>query len=571
MRYFKTFFALRESNRIDLFTQNWNKSEEKELFPTESTHFYFQPLLDMHFHSDGLSNEQERGNITYLFLFSGIGFLILFIVLINYIILSMASSESRLKEIGIKKAIGSQTNSIRVQQLVESFSISFMAFIIALILVNLGIDWINMRFETQIEIDLFGNWIQLVAFLSLIIITSVISSGYISFFLARKAPVYLLNSSLNSSNRKNLFQYTLTVFQIIIFTVLIAGTYSIYSQISFLKKKNPGFDIENRLHVTNDKPNFSASKLMVFKSKLSESPDITEVASGFCLPPTDWRIVSSIPVKNDPETKITLDQISTSGNYLSLMGIKLIEGRYLDDRLSSDSSSCIINLKAAKRLKFENPLEEKIRDFKIVGVVEDFYSYSLLHESNPLYIILHKPASTYHFVLKTTQNGEREAKDFAMALWKEYFPDNQVEIMRVRDKINSSFHKEDNLNKIILFFCIISIILASIGLYGQSLFSISKKKKEIGIRKINGATSFNIVQLFLKKYGVLTVIANIISWPIVIDLVDKWQSNFIYKENLNLRIVIVSLVFSMLIVLLTVFKNSLTSSNTNPIDVLKYE
>ena len=570
-RYFKTFFTLKEANLIDLFTQNWDKLEESDLFPKESSHFYFQHLLDIHFHSNGLTNEPERGNITYLYLFSGIGLLIIFIVLINYIILSMASSESRFKEIGLKKAIGCLTNSIRKQQIVESFFISFIGFIIALILINLSIDKINLLFSTQIEINIFGNWLQLGAFLIVIIIVSFISSGYVSLFLARKAPIDLLNNNSNSINRKNMFQYSLTIFQIVIFTVLIAGTFSIYSQVSFLKRENPGFKTENRLHVTNLNPNFSANKLVNFKLKLLESPEITEVASGFCLPPTAWRMVSSIPVKDDPETKITLDQISTDGNYLSLMNIKLVKGRYLDDRLASDSQSCIINIKAAKLLNFENPLEEKIYDFKIVGVVEDFHAFSLLHENNPLYITLHNPAYTYHFVLKTTNEGEVKAKEFATKVWNEYFPDGRVEILSVKDKINSSFNKEDNLNQIILFFCIISIILASIGLYGQSLFSISKKKKEIGIRKINGATSYKIVQLFLKRYGVLTVIANLISWPVVIYFIDKWQSNFIYKEDLGLKIGLVSFCFSMLIVLLTVLRNSLKSSNTNPVEVLKCE
>ncbi len=569
--HFKTIFTLKESNNIELFTQNWNKSEENESFPKNEKHFYFQPLLDIHFNSDDLVNEPDRGSITYLILFSGIGILILFIVSINYIILSMASSESRLKEIGLKKTVGSHTRSIRRQQLTESFFMSFIAFIFALILIRLSIDKINLLFSTQIEIDLFGNWLQLVTFLVVTIIISIISSGYISFFLARKTPIYLLNNNLNASKGKNLFQYSLTVFQIIIFTVLIAGTFSIYSQISFLKKKDPGFEAENRLHVTDINGNFTASQLTDFKFKLLESPEITDVVSGYRLPPTDWKGISSIPVKDDPETKITLDLIGTDGNYLKLMDIKLVEGRYLDNRFASDSQSCIINLKAAQLLNYQNPLDEKIKDYNIVGVVEDFYSFSLLHDKNPLYIIFHKPRNSNHFILKTTKGGETKAKEFATNMWNEYFPDHQIEILGVKDKINSSFSKEDNLNRVILFFCIISIILAASGLYGQSLFAISKKKKEIGIRKVNGATSYKIVLFFLKKYGILTVLANIISWPIVLYFLDKWQSNFIYKEDLSLKTLLLSFVLSMLIVLLTVFKNSLKSSNTNPIEVLKCE
>ncbi len=435
----------------------------------------------------------------------------------------------------------------------------------------MSIDKINLLFGTQIEIDLFGNWQQLGAFLLVTALISIISSGYISFFLARKSPIELLSKNSSSIKGKNILQYSLTVFQIIIFTILIAGTYSIYSQISFLKNKNPGFKTENRIHITDRYASFSASKLMNFKSDLLESSEIVEVASGFCLPPTDWKIVSNIPVKNDTENTVVLDQISASGNYLSLMDIKLVQGRYLDDRMATDSQACIINVKAANMLNFENPLEEKIRDYNVVGVVEDFHSFSLLYENNPLYVILHKPDYTYHFVLKTTDKGEEKAMAFAKDVWEKYFPDNQADILRVKDKINSSFRDEDKLNHIILFFCVISIVLATIGLYGQSLFSISKKKKEIGIRKVNGATSYKIVLLFLRKYGILTLLANIFSWPIVLHFIDKWQSNFIYKEDLSLRIILVSFVFSMLIVLLTVLKNSFKSSNTNPVEVLKCE
>jgi putative ABC transport system permease protein len=569
--WFTTYFTLTASDKIDLLTQNWNKMEESESFPKEISHFYFQALLDIHFHSEGLSGSGKRGNMTHLLLFSGIGFLILFIVSINYIILSMASSESRLKEIGLKKTVGSHSGSIRKQQLVESFSISLIGFIIAIALINLSINKINLLFDTQIEIDLFGNWQQLGVFLLVTILISVISSGYIGFFLARKSPIELLSKNTSSVKGKNILQYSLTVFQILIFTILIAGSYSIYSQISYLKEKNPGFETENRVHITDGGASFSASKLMNFKTDLLESSEIVEVASGVSLPPTDWRMVSYIPIKNDPENEVIVDVIHVSGNYLSLMGINLVQGRYLDDRMATDSQSCVINIKAADMLNFENPLEEKIRDYNIVGVVEDFHSFSLLNENNPVQVVLNKPTYIHHFVLKTTDKGEEKAMAFAKDVWKEYFPDNQPEIFHVKDKINSSFRDEDRLNHIILFFCVISIVLATIGLYGQSLFSISKKKKEIGIRKVNGATSYKIVLFFLRKYGFLTVLANIISWPIVLYFLDKWQSNFVYKEDLNLKIISISFALSMLIVLLTVLKNSLKSANTNPIEVIQYE
>lgn len=570
-RWFSTYFTLTSSDKLDLFTQNWNKFEESESFPKEISHFYFQELLDIHFHSEGLSGNRISGNMTHLLLFSGIGFLILFIVSINYIILSMASSESRLKEIGLKKTVGSHSGSIRKQQLVESLTISLLGFIIAIVLINVSIGKINLLFNTQIEIDLFGNWQQLGTFLLVTIIISVISSGYISFFLARKSPVELLSKNTSSIKGKNILQYSLTIFQILIFTILIAGSYSIYSQISYLKAKNPGFETENRVHITDGAASFSASKLMNFKMDLLECSEIVEVASGVCLPPTDWKAVSYIPTKNDPENKVMVDVIHASGNYLSLMGINLVQGRYLDDRMPTDSQSCVINVKTADMLNFENPLEEKIRGYNIVGVVEDFHSFSLINENNPVQVVLNKPTYIHHFVLKTADKGEEKAIAFAKDVWEEYFPENQPEILHVKDKINSSFRDEDKLNSIILFFCVISIILATIGLYGQSLFSISAKKKEIGIRKVNGATSFVIVQLFLKKYVVLTVLANLISWPIVKYFVDKWQSNFVYKDDLGLKIVIVSFLSSLLIVLLTVFKNSLKSSNTNPVEVLKYE
>ena len=364
-RWFSTYFTLASSDKIDLFTQNWNKLEDSESFPKEISHFNFQKLLDIHFHSDGLSGNRISGNMTNLLLFSGIGILILFIVSINYIILSMASSESRLKEIGLKKTLGSHAGSIRKQQLVESVTISLLGFIIAIVLINLSIDKINLLFDTQIEINLLGNWQQLGTFLLVTLIISVISSGYIGFFLARKSPIELLSKNASSIKGKNILQYSLTIFQILIFTILIAGSYSIYSQISYLKEKNPGFETENRIHITDGAASFSASKLMNFKMDLLECPEIVEVASGVCLPPTDWKMAGYIPIKNDPENKVVVDVIHASGNYLSLMGINLVQGRYLDDRMASDSQSCVINVKAADMLNLENPLEEKIRNYNI--------------------------------------------------------------------------------------------------------------------------------------------------------------------------------------------------------------
>ncbi|NVO10361.1 MAG: ABC transporter permease [Bacteroidales bacterium] len=565
-----TFILFKSRNTVTPFIAKWDEFEQKKDFPKEQYHYSLQNICDIHFNSEHLNFEPPRGNKKFVLLYSAIALIIILVAMFNYIMLSVSKTEIRLKEIGIKKVLGSSSSIIRRQLISESLLLCFCCFPLAYLLTKFGVEKINQLFFVELKISL-NNINQLFYFLIITLLIGLISGLNISYKLSRiKAVNTLINNNINLRG-KSFIQNGILTFQILVFTILIGCSLSISRQINLLKTKNPGYNRENKVIFNCPTSNFTQSLLINFKSKLLESPNIYGITSGWGLPPLSTAMEYMIPPKNRPDEKIKVKCIITDPNFVKLLKIKVIEGRFFNEKLPTDSSNCVINEKTAKMLGFNNSLDEKIEGSRVIGVISDFHQTSTLDNIEPMAFVLGKAKYTTDIILDIKEDSFNDVKKHVQKIWNEIRPNENFFLKDIKEGQNIVYYKEDQLKRIIIFFSLIAIFLAIIGLFAQSLYSIQQKRKEIGIRKINGAKTNQIAMIFIKHYGKLTVIANAISWPIIVFINSKWQENFIYKSPMTFGLIVIIASISLLIVLLTIIVNVIKSASENPVDALKHE
>ena len=568
---FNRMFLLLKNKNQEAFQTSWDQFEKDNNLAEHEVHFHLQTLTDIHLNSEHLVNDGGRGNKTYIYLFSSIAFVILLVAAFNYIILSISISKMRYKEIGVKKILGSPNSLIRKQFLVESIILSIIAFPIAYLLAYLSVDFLNQLFNISLEINIFRNLKQLLAFLFLLIVIGVMSGSYIAFYLSRTNPLEIIKSKLGNQNKKIRFQYVMLLFQIIVFTGLTGASFSIYKQIDFLKNADPGINLKNKLNISIDEIELNHASYQTLCKIVSDLPEVKAYTLGYGMPPQNSRSVLTAPNPQDETKRLKYEVDNITFDFFKFYDIQCIQGRLFDSKFKDDSSKIILNESAVKLFGFTDPIGEFINEQEIIGVVKDFHTHSLHEQVAPTSYSLVPPKYVYEIAVEYQEGlaeicSEKLKHDLA-----KFIPDTQIEITPVEVIIEDLYSDDNNLNNIIIYFSLFAIVIALIGIFGQSLFAVRQQVKEIGIRKVNGATIQDIILQVLRKYILLCIFANVISWPIVYFFMEKWQEGFAYKSPLNIWLIIFTLGASIFVVLGTVIVNVWKAARTNPVEVLKYE
>jgi len=564
-------FVLLKNDNSSSFQSAWDQLEKDLDIKAQHFHFYTQNISKIHLNSQNIVNDGTRGNKTFVYLFSSIAFIILLVAAFNYIILSISISKMRYKEIGIKKILGSHSLIIKKQFLTESIIVGIIAFPLAYLIAIGSLNFLNKLFNISIEINILENTMQLIIFVLLLIAICIISGSYIAFYLSRLNPLEILKSKSGNQNKKIRFQYLMLVFQIMVFTGLTGASLSIYKQIDFIKKIDLGINLNNKLVLNYDNLKLNSSSLQTLNNILSDIPEIVNFTFGIFLPPENSRSVRAIKDPNDETKQIHFEGERVSWNFFEFFDIQCVQGRLFNENSNGDSSKLIINESAAKFFGLDNPLGKTITKSEIIGVVKDYHTHSLHENISPIVYSLLEPRLIYEIGIEYKEGFADLCSEKVIHEISKLNPDALVEIQYLEDKIEKMYSEEINFNNIMIYFSLFAIIIALIGIFGQSLFAAKQQVKEIGIRKVNGATNRDILFMVLKKYTILCVIANIVSWPIVYYLIVKWQNAFIYKSPITIGLVLFTFALSTFVVLTTVLINAWKATLTNPVKVLKFE
>ena len=542
-----------------------------------------QELRDIHLNNEISGGFKPTHDKKYLLIFSFIAVLILVIASINFMNLSTARSANRAKEVGMRKVVGSTKNQLVNQFLWESILLSIFSLILGLILVELLLPYFNRLIGLNLSIDYFSEWYTIPILVGLAIIVGLMSGSYPSFVLSAFKPVEVLKGNLTRGVKGGRLRNILVVLQFTISIIIIFGTIVVYSQLNFMMNKDMGFSKDQQLVIDRVWP--LDDKMQTFIQEIEKLPGI-EIATNSTAYPGYVNNDNGYQIKGRDRAKTYLMITNwTDYDYIETYDIELKEGRFLSREFSSDSTAAVINETAAKNFDLEDPLNTVIimpgyfndepEEIRVVGVVKDYHLASLRQPIRPGIFLLKKDWWDWGgFIsvklskdIKSYRNTVRQIEN----TWQEFLPDEPFLYFFLDEKLENLYKEEIRTARISLTFSILAILIASLGLFGLTLFTTEKKTREIGIRKVMGAKIQNIILLILKDVSILMLISTVIAWIAAYRIMSNWLQDFPYRTDLDIWIFIVSAGISFLVATITVSIQAYRAAVANPARSLRHE
>lgn len=532
-----------------------NNKLKQESYTSSKEHNYFfylklQPYSDLYFdksQSDGF----KHGDKTMLFVFSSLAFLLILLACINYINLTTIKAFSRTREIGYKKVSGASRKILTLQFLFESVGLSVFAFIFGIFLSKYLASMFSKLVNSGVDVTWFFGFPQLLWVLLFMLILGLISGYYPSLYLSRIKTSELFNSRSMTNKHILLLPKNLFIFQFTIAITLIISAMVIEKQLNFINTKDLGFDKNNMLHLTIP----GEIKPFALKSELMNSPGISNITLSYGTPAklaaTDGKYWF----------------ISTDTSFIPTFGIRILQGRNF---APGDKNVCLVNETLMKENKWEDYRGKRTDNGEIIGVVQDFHTSSLYEKIVPVEIDFN---TSYIFDMSIKLNGTdtKGTLDIIKATWKKMAPYSPMEYYFYDDWIGRQYKKDEAFARLISVFTFIAILISCLGLFGLLVYVIERRAKEIGIRKINGAETLEILLMLNKDFLKWVAIAFLIAAPIAWFLMNKWLQNFAYKTRLNGWFFLLAGLISVAIALVTVSWKSWLAARRNPAEVLRDE
>jgi putative ABC transport system permease protein len=556
----------------------------------EKWDYSLMPLTDIHLNSHKLGEFRDNGNIAYVYLLSAIGFFILCIACINFMNLSTARSSLRAKEVGVRKTMGSLRSHLVKQFLIESLTLCFLAVIASVLVTVLMLPTFNDLSQKNLSIPFDDPY-----FYGLLIVATIVIGAlaglYPSLFLSAFKPANALKGMGASGMKSSGIRSSLVVFQFVISILLIIGTLSVNLQIRYMRGKSLGFQ-QDQVIVVKDAGSLR-DRARDFKNKVVEHAAISSgTISGFLPVEGYWRSNDTMWQEGKEVTADNLkDMVSVQvwdvdADYIKTLGMKLVAGRDFSEQLASDSTAVIVNQAAARRFEYLEPVGRKIHDFgppksdgtpnlksittwTIIGVVEDFHFQSMKQSIRPV-VLFFKP-SQGSVAFKYDAARTEEVIELLEKNWKERVSDRPFQYSFLDEDFARTFRAEERLSQIFGSFAVLAIMIACLGLFALTAFISEMRLKEIGIRKVLGASVHNIIVLLSRDLGKLVLIAFALSIPVAWLGVKWWIESYEYRTSIGVWVYAVAGLTVLAIAWVTMSFQSIKAAMGNPVEALRSE
>ncbi|MEM6525797.1 MAG: ABC transporter permease [Bacteroidota bacterium] len=546
---------------------------------SKTNKLHLMPLTDIHLHSHLDSEIEANGDIKYIYTYIIIALFILVIACINFMNLSTARSMKRAKEVGVRKVMGAFRSSLIRQFITESVLMAMISALLAVGFVILVLPWFNNFASKELSLTtvdpfFFGGLILLV-----VLSVGLLAGSYPAFFLSSFIPVKVLKGSKQSHNKKFNLRSVLVIFQFFISICLIIGVGVIGDQIHYMKTKELGFAKDNMIVLPSSgevQSNFKLVRERLLKEPYIEQVTITSrVPSGRLLDSQGSQVEIDGEMKN---VDFRIADVHVDHSYLTALDVKFLAGRNFDYELASDSSEAfILNKVAIDRLGFasvEEAINKKFnygrRSGYITGVVEDFHFESLHQPIAPI-VFLVTQGRARSVVVKIKEGSEQAALDYLKREWQELRPDNPWDYFTIGESFNEQYEAEEKLSELVSYFSALTIFIAILGLFGLSSFSIEQNLKEIGIRKVLGASVSSVMYMFTRRFAILVIIGISAAAPASYYGMEIWLDQFPYATSLQPLTFLLGGVAALLFAIATVSYEVIKAALSNPVDTLRSE
>jgi ABC-type antimicrobial peptide transport system permease subunit len=533
--------------------------------------FELLPVKDIHLRSAGIWGYGADGNIRNVYLFSIIAIFVLLIACVNFMNLSTARSGDRAKEVGMRKVVGAHRKDIIQQFFGESMLLAFIALGLSLIFVSIILPVFNTITAKDMTLDISTNASLLMFFVGIALITGLISGIYPALLLSGFKPVVAFKEkSISTKNIHSLFRKILVVAQFSLSIALIIGTGIIYSQLDYMQQKELGF---NQDHVVcmNLTPSLK-DKYGVMKEELLRLPGVSQVTTASGRPfagfsSTTWE-------SRDGTKHVDLFFTHVDTDFCNTFGMAIANGRFFSKDFSIDKESYVLNETAVRQMELENPLGEQIEFHEqkgtVIGVIKDYHFLSLHSKIAPLLLTLSEKGQDY-MSIKVVPGNLRSTLDEIGSVWSRFERDYPFQYTFINEEFDRMYRAEIRFRNIFGYFAGLAIVISCLGLFGLASFMAEKRTKEIGVRKVLGASVSGIAILLAKEFTKWVVVANAVAWPLAYWTMKEWLAGFAYRTEMGIGIFLISGGLALVVAWITVGYKSVRAALTNPVDCLRYE
>jgi putative ABC transport system permease protein len=567
---FFTYVVLEKNTDKQLLASKMEKYKE---LPSEKglkeLKFSLQPVNEIYLKSAGLTGGYTGGrigNANELKYYWSISFLILLISVINYIFLTRAATSDRLRELGTRKAMGASGGTLRKQIIFESNLVTILSLIPASFLIDSGMTFINSTLNRTLSIDVFSNPLLWVLLASVVIFTGTISGFLIGYKISKTPSLFLLSGKTSEKARSKSWDYSFLIFHFSIYIVLVVSVLSVTKQIRYSLTNLQGIDPRNVFTSSLNSPKMQAG-FKTICNEMKRVPGVNSVAGGSFVPPFNFFL--PITLANPEGEKVRFDGLIMGEGMTEMLNIELIEGSSFGpyqtarmDVLFNESSAKKYNIKVG---------DNYLNVFYVKGIVKDFHSHSLHSLIQPIVILQQNPEKMGLVAVKTDGSNDKEVIDRLREIFSQIDPDEPFGVNSLTDNMKQFYSTERNQSKIMGAFSLLATVLATMGLFGIALIRIVRKTKEIGLRKVNGASVFEVIYLLNKDFVKWVFLSSVIGLPVSYYLMLNWQNRFAYKTELSWWIFVVAGFSAILIAVLTVSWQSWRAATRNPVEALRYE
>jgi putative ABC transport system permease protein len=541
--------------------------------------YSLMPMTDIHLHSDLTAEMGPNGSILYVYIFAAVAGFILLIACVNFMNLATARSAGRAKEVGVRKVLGSGRSLLVTQFLTEATLMSLLAFVLAGIFAALLLPLFNGLSGKEITPSDVSYWL-LPALLAGALVVGLLAGSYPAFFLSAFQPVQVLKGKVQTGRRGGWLRNALVVFQFATSIVLIIGTVVVYRQLDYIQTKKLGFNKEQVLVV--NEVYALGNGLRAFKEELLKQPGVSSGTITGYLPVPSWRSDNPFFPEGviEQDKALSMQQWLVDYDYLATMGMEMVQGRGFDPKFTTDSSAIVINETAARILGYPNPVGRRLakivdmgkgtqRSYTIIGVVKNFHFESLRQHVGALSLVLGHSPGNVSFRLKGANVPALVAA--AEARWKQMAPGQPFSYSFLDARFDEMYRAEQRIGSISVAFAVLAITIACLGLFGLAAFMAEQRTKEIGIRKVLGASVPGIVALLSKDFLKLVVISFVFAAPLAWWAMHQWLQSFAFQVGVPWWIFALAAAGALLIALLTVSFQSIKAALTNPVESLRSE